>query len=105
MKRILLFLSIILSTSFAYSQSEAIDWQEVKVFEFNSRATPDSLDVVGEWAIKGKANSLEDLSDKTLERIKKKVAEHACSIVYVDVQKVFSPIKGKIYILGLNPKE
>lgn len=89
-----------------FAQKPKVDWKTVQVFEFTSRDYPDSLEIcAGEWFIKAEANSMKELDADELERIKKKVADHGCTVVYVDVRKVYTPRDGKLYILGLQKKE
>ena len=106
MKRVLFFTFLFFVSTMGFAQSEIVDWKTVKVYEFESRSFPDTLEICGgEWFIKGNANNLKELNSSELERIQKKVAKYGCNIAYVDTKKVFTPSKGELYILGLKRKE
>jgi hypothetical protein len=95
---------LVVSSCALYAQDKKVKWEEVQVFEFR-KDIPDSLEICGgEWFIEGNANTLMELDNLELERIKTKIAEHGCAIVYVDVRKVYDPRKGQLYILGLRRK-
>jgi len=97
---------LVLSPFVFYGQDKALQLEGVQIFEFKKRGYPDSLEVCGgEWFVEGKANNLNELGNQELQRIKKKVAEHGCSIAFVDVRKVYTPVKGQLYILGLKRKK
>ena len=111
MKRILLITLFSSLYLIAFSQAKKVDWKTVQVFEFTHRlgatqgGLPDSLELCGgEWFVEGYANTLAELDAYELETIKKKVADYGCDIVFVDVRKVYTPIKGQLYILGVRKK-
>ncbi|MGV6861370.1 MAG: hypothetical protein ACWA41_06335 [Putridiphycobacter sp.] len=98
-------LFFLLISIIGFSQSQNVDWKTVKVYEFQSRSFPDSLEVCGgEWFVQGNGNSLNELSPGVVEEIQKKVAQHGCNVVYVDTKKYFINRHGELYILGLKQK-
>lgn len=105
MKLFLVGLIILFCSFQVYAQTSKVDWENVQIYEFATKLDyPDSLEICGgEWMVKGKATSLNELNTAEQKRIKKTVAKHGCLIVYVCTKQVFQ--KGKLYILGLKPKE
>jgi 23S rRNA pseudoU1915 N3-methylase RlmH len=102
--KLLLAQLFIFSSLICVGQTKSNDWKNVQVFEFEKRGSyPDSLEICGgEWFVKGNANSIAELNEKELKRIKKKVARKGCNVVYVDTRKVYGAFPGKLYILGLK---
>lgn len=103
----LLISGIALLVSFSSYSQEKINWTEVEIYEFtNGRSYPDSLEICGgEWFVKASGNSLSELNDKEIKRIKTIVADLGCPIVFVDTKKFYTPRSGKLYILGLKKKD
>ncbi len=105
MSKLTLIISLNFFALLAVSQEKKLKWQDVKVVEFTKRGVPDSLEICGgEWFVDGVAKNMAELDNQELERIKKKGAEFDCSYVFVDLKKVFTPISGQLYILGLKRK-
>jgi|GEM_PF-5267590 hypothetical protein len=97
---------LILINFLSYAQNKNNNWKDVQIYEFQEARVPDSLSICGgEWFIKGKANQLNELDNEELDRIKKKVAEYGCDIVFVDTKKVYASRDGQLYILGLKRKK
>ena len=67
----------------------------------------DTLEICGgEWFVDGSGKNVTDLDAATIERIKKTVANHGCSIAFVDVKNYYtSPGKNRLYVCGVKRKE
>ena len=106
LKNLILALTMLFGPLCIYGQDTLV-WENVKVYEFQSTSYPDSLDICGgEWFIKASASDFNDLTEKEIKRIKKKVAKHGCFYVYIDIKRYWGGVpNGKIYILGLKRKE
>lgn len=107
MKNTLISILILLMVHLAYSQTPAVNWEDVNVFQFEAEWNyPDSLEICGgEWFIKTKANSLAELTPKELKTIKQQVAQYGCNVVFVDGKRLDTWRPGQMYYLGLKRKE
>lgn len=107
MKNTFIATLIVLMANLSYSQSTAVNWADVKVYEFESEgAYPDSLEICGgEWFLKTKARTMKELSQKDLKAIKQQVAQFGCDVVYVDGKMFYTLRPNQMYYLGLKKKE
>lgn len=67
-------------------------WENVAIVEITSRETPKGVKVMGENTLKIAVNSISsvnDLSQKQLEILKKEAAKQGANVVYVDAHGVY----------------
>ncbi|MCI4669042.1 MAG: hypothetical protein MRZ79_12985 [Bacteroidia bacterium] len=104
MRHHVVFLVMSFFSIIGYAQT-SIDWRSVKLIEYVNE-WDSSIEICGgEWAVRARANSMEELNSSEQKRIKKKLAEAGCLTGMVDVKNLTGPIKGKIYFIGIKKKE
>ncbi len=82
-----------------------ITWKGVRIYEFQSRSHPDTLEFCGgEYLVDVKATTMEELTSTELDLIVKKIKKNRCEIVFIDLKKYFLLESKQLYILGLKRK-
>jgi len=105
-KNILLLSFLIFGMIVSNAQSNTYrEMNGVRFYAFTSVSYPDSLEICyGEGIIASSATSIINVSPAVLKSIASKVIKSKCTLVFLDINRLYKTKSSELYWLGLLPK-